>query len=338
MDFEYRAGNLGVAVSVFNTAFPVVSSLLLFGYVGLAHDQIATGTLLGFMAAYGQCTAAIAALSDSASEISAALPQLERTAPILAAVPEKDELKIDPGELSGAIELSNVCFRYNPDQAKILSRVSIKVEPREFVALVGGTGAGKSTVLNLLLGFDRPESGSVFYDKKDLSMLDVQGVRQQIGVVLQNGRIVKDTVYSNIASGRPISVEQTWEALTMVNLEADVQAMPLGLDTVISPETFSGGQAQRLLIARAIVSRPRIIFFDEATSALDNQTQAVVSRSLEHLNAARVVIAHRLSTIRAADRIYVMSEGQVVQVGNFDELSAVPGLFAELMARQQDSR
>jgi ATP-binding cassette subfamily C protein len=203
---------------------------------------------------------------------------------------------------------------------------------------VGGTGAGKSTVLNLLLGFDQPESGSVFFDKKDLSMLDVQGVRQQIGVVLQNGRIVKDTVYRNVASGRPISEEQTWEALRMVGLDIDVEAMPTGLDTVISPETFSGGQAQRLLIARAIVSRPRIIFFDEATSALDNQTQSIVSSSLENLNAARVVIAHRLSTIRAADRIYVMSEGEVVQVGNYEELSAVPGLFAELMARQHDGR
>lgn len=336
MDYEYRAGNLAALVAVFNTAFPVASTFLLFSFVGLTRDPIATGTLLGFLAAFAQCTVAIAALSDSAAEISAALPQLERTAPILAAVPEKDEQKIDPGELSGAIELSNVCFRYRTDQPPILNKVSIKVEPREFVALVGGTGAGKSTVLNLLLGFDQPESGSVFYDRKDLSMLDLQAVRQQIGVVLQSGRIIKDTVYRNIASGRPISLEQTWEALRMVNLDSDVEAMPMGLDTVISPETFSGGQAQRLLVARAIVSRPRIIFFDEATSALDNRTQAVVSSSLEHLNAARVVIAHRLSTIRGADRIYVMSAGEVVQVGNFEELSAQPGLFAELMARQQE--
>jgi ATP-binding cassette subfamily C protein len=337
IDYEYRAGNMAAAMSVFNTAFPVLSTFLLFSFVGLSHDQVSTGKLLAFLAAFAQCTTAIASLSDAAGEVSGALPQLERTAPILAAVPEKDEQKIDPGELSGAIELNNVSFRYSQEGGRVLRKVSLKVEPREFVALVGGTGAGKSTVLNLLLGFDKPESGSVFYDKKDLGLLDVQAVRQQIGVVLQTGRIVKDSVYNNLASGRPLSIEQTWEALRMVGLDSDIAAMPMGLDTVISPETFSGGQAQRLMIARAIVSRPRIIFFDEATSALDNQTQSIVSSSLEQLNAARVVIAHRLSTIRAADRIYVFSQGEVVQVGSYDELSAVPGLFAELMARQQET-
>lgn len=287
------------------------------------------------MAAYIQCSVAIANLSDSAAEVSEALPQLERTTPILEAIPEKDEQKIDPGELSGTIELSNVSFRYNEEQGKVLNQVNLRVHPREFVALVGGTGAGKSTVLNMLLGFDQPDSGSVFYDKKDLHMLDVQAVRQQIGVVLQDGRIAKDTVYRNVAGGRPLESEQVWEALRMVGLDLDIEAMPMGLDTVISSETFSGGQSQRLIIARAIVSRPRIIFFDEATSALDNQTQAIVSRSLEQLNAARVVIAHRLSTIRNADRIYVFDKGHVVQSGTFDELGAQDGIFAELMARQQ---
>lgn len=335
MDNEYKAGSIGVAVSVFNTAFPLVSNFLVFAYVGLTHQHIATGTLLGFMAAYIQCSVAIANLSDSAAEVSEALPQLERTTPILEAIPEKDEQKIDPGELSGTIELSNVSFRYNEEQGKVLNQVNLRVHPREFVALVGGTGAGKSTVLNMLLGFDQPDSGSVFYDKKDLHMLDVQAVRQQIGVVLQDGRIAKDTVYRNVAGGRPLESEQVWEALRMVGLDLDIEAMPMGLDTVISSETFSGGQSQRLIIARAIVSRPRIIFFDEATSALDNQTQAIVSRSLEQLNAARVVIAHRLSTIRNADRIYVFDKGHVVQSGTFDELGAQDGIFAELMARQQ---
>lgn len=335
MDNEYRAGSLSVALSVFNTAFPVASTFLIFAYVGLTHSIIATGTLLGFLAAYAQCSVAIANLSQAATEISEALPQLERTSPILKEVPEKDEQKIDPGELSGAIELSNVVFAYNDEQGKVLNGVNLEVHPREFVALVGGTGAGKSTVLNMLLGFDQPLSGSVFYDKKDLRMLDVQAVRQQIGVVLQNGRIVKDTVYRNVASGRSLSTEQVWEALRLVGLDEDIQAMPSGLDTVISAETFSGGQAQRLMIARAIVTRPRIVFFDEATSALDNQTQAIVSRSLEQLNAARVVIAHRLSTIRKADRIYVFDKGRVVQAGNYEELAAVEGLFADLMARQQ---
>jgi NHLM bacteriocin system ABC transporter ATP-binding protein len=335
MESEYRSGSLSVAQSVFTATFPVISTFILFAYVGYAHDPIQTGTLLAFLAAFAQCTSGIAGLSESALEFSEAWPQLERTRPILAATPEVDEQKSDPGFLKGKLTLNNVTFRYIPDQPPVLNGVSLTVEPGEFVALVGGTGAGKSTILNLLLGFDRPEAGAVFFDGQDLQTLDIQAVRQQLGVVLQDGRIIKDTVFRNLATGRPITEEQAWDALQMVGLQDDIEAMPDGLNTVISEKVFSGGQSQRLLIARAIVTRPRIIIFDEATSALDNKTQSVVSKSLDDLNAARVVVAHRLSTIRGADRIYVFEHGKVVQTGTFEKLASQVGLFQELIGRQQ---
>jgi NHLM bacteriocin system ABC transporter ATP-binding protein len=335
MESEYRSGSLTVAQSVFTAAFPVVSTFILFAYVGYAHDPIGTGTLLAFLTAFTQCSSGIAGLSESALEFSEAWPQLERTRPILAAPPETDDQKTDPGFLKGQLTLSNVVFRYIENQPPVLNGISLNVEPGEFVALVGGTGAGKSTILNLLLGFDRPDSGAVYVDGKDLQKLDIQAVRQQLGVVLQDGRIIKDTVFRNLATGRPITEEHAWDALQMVGLQEDIEAMPDGLNTIISENIFSGGQSQRLLIARAIVTRPRIIIFDEATSALDNKTQSIVSRSLEELNASRVVVAHRLSTIKGADRIYVFEHGKIVQTGTFEELAAQEGLFKDLIGRQQ---
>ncbi|HEY7214342.1 MAG TPA: ATP-binding cassette domain-containing protein, partial [Thermoanaerobaculia bacterium] len=206
----------------------------------------------------------------------------------------------------------------------------------EFVALVGPSGAGKSTCLRLILGFERPAAGSIYFDGQDLSGLAVQSVRRQIGVVLQTGRPMAGSIFSNIVGSSNLGIDAAWEAARMAGLEEDIKAMPMGMHTVISEgaETFSGGQKQRILIARAIVHRPRIILFDEATSALDNRTQEIVSRSLEGLKATRIVIAHRLSTIQNADRIYVVEAGRVVEEGTYSELLRRGGLFARLAERQ----
>ena len=212
----------------------------------------------------------------------------------------------------------------------------MEVKAGEFIAIVGPSGSGKSTILRLLLGFETPESGSIFYDGKDLSGLDITAVRRQLGVVLQHGRIMSGSIWENIAGGTIITPDETWEALQMAGLAEDVQAMPMGIHTIISEGggNLSGGQRQRLLIARALVHKPQILLFDEATSALDNRTQAIVTQSLEALGVTRIVIAHRLSTIRHADRIYVMQTGRIVQQGSFEELASAEGLFADLMARQ----
>ena len=201
---------------------------------------------------------------------------------------------------------------------------------------MGPSGSGKSTLFRLLLGFDSPESGTIYYDGQDLAGLDVNAVRRQLGVVMQNSRLTSASMFENIASGALITMDEAWEAARASGLADDIETMPMGMHTVVSEggTNLSGGQRQRLLIARALVLKPRILLFDEATSALDNRTQAIVSESLERLQVTRVAIAHRLSTIRNADRIYVLQGGRVVQQGSFTQLAAQEGLFSGLMRRQ----
>jgi ATP-binding cassette subfamily C protein len=212
----------------------------------------------------------------------------------------------------------------------------LNIEAGEFAALVGPSGSGKSSLLRLLLGFDTPESGAIYYDGQDLHGLDLQAVRRQLGVVLQNGKLMPGDIRTNIVGMSALTIEDAWEAVRMAGLDKEIEQMPMGMHTVIGEggSTLSGGQRQRLLIARAIVTKPRILFFDEATSALDNAAQAVVAASLERLQATRVVIAHRLSTIVKADRIFVLDAGRLVQTGTYAELVNQPGLFADLVKRQ----
>jgi ABC-type bacteriocin/lantibiotic exporter with double-glycine peptidase domain len=218
----------------------------------------------------------------------------------------------------------------------VVRDVSLTIVPGEYVAFVGASGSGKSTLFRLLLGFETPESGAVYFDGQDLSGLDLQELRRQIGVVLQSSRPVSGSIYQNIVGSAPISADEAMQAAQLAGLDEDIKRMPMGLHTYLSDGGggVSGGQRQRLMIARAIVGRPQILLFDEATSALDNNTQAIVSRSLESLQATRVVIAHRLSTIMQADRIYVLDKGSIVQSGTYHELIEQPGLFRELAKRQ----
>jgi ABC-type bacteriocin/lantibiotic exporter with double-glycine peptidase domain len=204
------------------------------------------------------------------------------------------------------------------------------------VAIVGSSGSGKSTLLRLLIGFETPASGVIYYDDQDISSIDIREVRSQIGVVLQNGKTMAGSIFQNIVGISSLTLDDAWEAAQQAGFENDIKEMPMQMNTVLSPgaETLSGGQRQRLLVARAIVNKPRILFFDEATSALDNQTQAIVNRSLEKLQATRVVIAHRLSTIMNADRIYVLEKGHLVQHGTYEELMKQEGPFAELARHQ----
>lgn len=332
------AQKVAIGQSAFSSVFTVVSSMSLFAMVGFASEaELSLSEFLAFNAAFGQFQAAALTIVGTLPSLLGIIPIYERLSPILDQCPEVDPAKTDPGELTGDIEFSHISFRYQADGPLILNDVSFRARPGEFIALVGPSGSGKSTSLRLVLGFDQPISGSIYFDGQDLPSLDIQAVRRQIGVVLQSGKPIVGDIFTNIVGNNPsLTINDAWEAARMAGLEEDIKAMPMGLHTVISEGagTFSGGQRQRLMIARAIVNRPRILLFDEATSALDNRTQEIVSRSLASLKATRIVIAHRLSTIQHADRIYVIEAGRVVESGNYQELMEKKGLFHELASRQ----
>jgi ATP-binding cassette subfamily C protein len=337
---EYRAQLAQGALMTFNAMFSPVANLALFAMVAffLADEKsFTTGQFLAFNAAFGGLMGAMLGATAALSTVMNIVPIYERAKPILQTEPEITSSKGHPGQLTGDIEVSQVRFGYTPDAPPVLADVSLHIRPGEFIAIVGPSGSGKSTLLRLLLGFESPQSGSIYYDGQDMAGLDLGHLRRQLGVVLQNGQLMGGDLYSNIVgSAASLSVDDAWVAAEQAGVAADIRDMPMGMHTVIGDGggTLSGGQRQRVLIARAIVRRPRIIFFDEATSALDNRTQAMVSESLEKLQATRVVIAHRLSTVVNADRIIVLERGAIVQSGTYAELMDAPGLFRELAARQ----
>lgn len=336
---DYRQRTYQNVLKVFNDSLPLLSSLALFataGYLVNSGRPINTATFIAFNAAFGTFFASGVQLSNTFTTVLNTRPIIERAQPILGAVPEVEASKPDPGALGGRISAESINFRYDEGGRLILEDCTFYADPGEFIAMVGPSGSGKSTMLRLLLGFEEPETGSVYYDNQDLASIDVSGVRSQIGVVLQSSKLISGTIFENIIGSSPLTQDDAWEAAEMAGIADDIKAMPMGMHTVVAEggSTFSGGQQQRLLIARALVRRPRIVFFDEATSALDNATQEQVSESLDNLNATRVVIAHRLSTIRHADRIYVVKAGRIIESGPFDDLVGAGGLFAELIRRQ----
>ncbi len=321
----------------FNGVCPLLSSIIVFAvFTYFLKGQLTTGRFLAFNAAYLNFLNAILGMTDDLVGALEVIPTYERAVPIFQAAAETDESKPDPGELTGKIELSHVVFQYTEDSPLIVNDMSMTINAGEFVALVGPSGTGKSTLLRLLLQFEKPQSGSIYYDDKDLANLDVDLVRRQIGVVMQNSQLLPGDVFTNIVGSSALTLDDAWEAARRSGLAKDIEAMPMGMHTLVSEGGigFSGGQKQRILIASAIVHKPKILFFDEATSALDNETQAIVSESLENLNVTRLVVAHRLSTIVNADRIYVLKEGKIIESGNYEELMAQQGMFAELAKRQ----
>jgi NHLM bacteriocin system ABC transporter ATP-binding protein len=335
---QIRVRRMGNWLSAFTAALPLFASVAIFASaLPLINDRaIRMGDLLAFGAAFGSCLTSLLGTCASLIASLSVIPLYEHARPILDARPEVFVGRSDPGELSGDIELQHAVFRYNTDGPPVLRDVTLHVHPGEFVAFVGPSGSGKSTILKLLLGFETLESGAIYYDGQDVRGLDIQEVRRQIGVVLQNGRLISGDIFTNIVASGNATIEQAWQAAEMAGIAEDIKAMPMKMHTVINEGagTLSGGQRQRLMIARAIVNRPRMLFFDEATSALDNRTQAIVSASLERLKATRIVIAHRLSTIVNADRIYVIDRGRIVQSGTYAELLKEKGPFADLARRQ----
>jgi NHLM bacteriocin system ABC transporter ATP-binding protein len=303
----------------------------------LSPDPMKIGTFFGFIIAFQTCLSAMSALGKQVMNVAYQFASIPYAQPVLDAIPLREAKKASPGRLTGAIELSNVSFRYGADSALILTGIAFTVQPGEFVAFVGPTGCGKSTVVKLLLGLERPIGGAVLYDQRDLNGLDIDAVRRQIGAVLQRCQLAPGTIHEIIRGSSNATMDDTMEAARLAGLGPDIAAMPMGLHTAV-PEGqhgFSGGQIQRLAIARAIVRKPALLILDEATSALDNVTQAEITRNLSALACTRIVVAHRLSTVMGADRIIVLNEGRVVESGTYAELTAAGGLFAAMAARQE---
>lgn len=321
------------------TGYPALATaLLLAGAVfwGVT-DHLSLGLLVAFLAAFASSLGGLATLIDAGIEIAALAPVARHAEPILAQTPEAEGGKADPGLLSGRMELSRLTFRYHAEAPPIFHDLSLRVEAGSFVAVVGPSGAGKSTLFRLLLGFEQPDAGMVMYDGLDLAGLDIQAVRRQVGVVLQDGKLMPGTLLDNILGANlHLGEEAAWDAAERAALADDILAMPMGMRTLITGGggVFSGGQVQRILLARAMVARPRLLLLDEATSALDNRTQAAVTDSLNGIAATRLVIAHRLSTVARADRIVVLNNGGIAEDGGYDELMARNGFFAAFARRQ----
>ena len=307
-------------------------------YMLAVKTNVSVAEYYAFNSAYGMVNSAFVALAGIATGLAQIRPALEMAKPIMEAEPEISSDKQVVTRLSGGIELNNITFRYTDDMPPVIDDLSLKIRPGQYVAIVGKTGCGKSTLMRIMLGFEAPQKGAVYYDGHDIKKLDLKSLRRKIGAVMQNGKLFTGDIYSNITISAPwLTLDDAWEAAEIAGMADDINRMPMGMHTLISEGQggISGGQRQRLFIARAVAPKPRILMFDEATSALDNITQKQVSDALDRMKCTRIVIAHRLSTIRQCDRIIVLDHGKIVEDGTYDELIAKDGFFAELVSRQR---
>ena len=335
-EFSYNPPTFLKINGVISMAISLVGTFVM--YWAALESGIGVADYYAFNTAYGMVSGAFMSLASIALTVAQIKPIMDMAKPILDAVPEIAENKQVVTKLSGGIELNNVSFRYTETMPNVLEDFSLKIKAGQYVAIVGTTGCGKSTLMRVMLGFETPQKGAVYYDGKDLATLDLKSLRRNIGTVMQNSKLFSGDVYSNIVIAAPwLTMDEAWEAAEMAGIAEDIRHMPMGMHTIISEGAggISGGQRQRLAIARAIAPKPKVLMFDEATSALDNITQKQVSDSLEKLKCTRIVIAHRLSTIRACDRIIVLDKGKIIEDGTYDELIAKNGFFAELVERQR---
>ena len=327
--FLKLSGTVSLAISL-------IGAMIL--YAAAVRSGIGVADYYAFNTAYGMVSSAFMSVVSIAVTIANIKPTLEMAKPIMAAEPETHDGKENLTELRGSIELSHVSFRYEESMPNVIDDLSLAIKPGEYLAIVGSTGCGKSTLLRLLLGFETPQKGSIFFDRKDIAKIDLESLRRRIGVVMQDGKLFLGDIYSNIVITAPeLDMDAAWEAAEIASIAEDIRAMPMGMHTMICEGQggISGGQRQRLMIARAVAAKPKILMFDEATSALDNLTQKNVSEAIDRLKCTRIVIAHRLSTIQHADRIIYLDGGKIVEDGTYAELIAKDGYFAKLVERQR---
>ena len=321
---------------VFNAAITLTGTIVM--YFIAVKTRVSVADYYAFNTAYAYVSGALNAITSVAIAAATVKPSRELIRPLMEAEPEKHVGRESVATITGNIELSHVTFRYEKEGRKIIDDLSLKIPARQYVAIVGKTGCGKSTLLRLLLGFEQPESGAIFYDRKDIQTLDLGSLRKLIGTVLQEGELFSGSIFENITISAPnLTLQEAWDAAEIAGIADDIRAMPMGMSTVLQEGGggISGGQKQRIMIARAVAPKPKLLLLDEATSALDNITQKQVSDALDRMRCTRIVIAHRLSTIRHCDRILVMDGGKIVEDGKYEQLIEKGGVFAELVERQR---
>lgn len=334
--YTYMPGWLDKYSGVISAAISLIGSLLIY-YVGY-RNGLDPVSYMTFNSSYGLLAGSFSSLAGVAAGFAGVSASLKMIEPILQEEPEVYASRNIATSLKGEISMQNVSFRYSQNMPMVIDNLTLNIRPGEYLAIVGKSGCGKSTVTRLLMGFEKPDKGSIFYDGKEISQYDPRSLRKRMGIVMQTSQLFPGSIKDNISVTAPYCTEDDiWEALKMAGIYDDIKAMPMGLNTMLSESGggISGGQRQRLIIARAIISKPDILFFDEATSALDNIAQKVVADSLSSLNCTRIVIAHRLSTVRNCDRIIMLDGGNIAEEGTYDELMALDGKFAKLVKRQQ---
>ena len=334
---ESKLGVLEDHSQAFGAALPLFAGAVLFLVVGLpGREAVEVGDFLVIYFVFIVFQAAVARLGASFGAVAAIMPAFDQIQPFLSQVPETSVNGDLVENLGGEVVLDHITFRYDPDGPLILDDVTIRANPGEFVAIAGESGAGKSTIFRIALGMDRPTSGAVYYDGHDLRHLNVKQVRQKVGAVPQEVQLHPEDVWDNIVGDmEDTGTEEAWAAARAASVDRDLLAMPMGMLTCVGGSGLtSGGESQRIMIARALINNPRIMLLDEATNWLDNDNQANVMNNLTRLRSTRIVIAHRLSTLRQADRIYVMRSGKVAEVGTFEDLMETGKVFRELVRRQ----
>lgn len=322
-----------VAVTVF--------SMVLYYVIIKKKVDLSVGNFTAFNAAFGAFSSALLNVVENTAEALRTKPSVERLMPIYECMPEyasEEQRSYQTiSGLDGRIKLEDISFSYTKDGPQVLNGLNMTIEPGDYVGIAGRSGCGKSTLFKLLLGFEKPTSGKIMIDGKNLAEVDKKSYRRKLGVVLQNGKLIDGSIQENITITAPnAKLQDVKEVIKAVGLEDDINHMPMGLNTMLNENsgTISGGQQQRILIARALIGNPKIIMLDEATSALDNITQSAVCATLDQINATKIVIAHRLSTIKKCNKIFVLDGGKVVESGSYQELMNMNGLFAEMAVRQ----
>lgn len=335
-DYAYNPPTVIKFNSTITLAITLLSSGLL--YLFALKGNVPPAQYMAFISVYGLLSGSFISLISSMMSFSIVPAIMQLIKPILEEIPESESRQRSVAKLTGKIMVSGVSFQYIESMPKVIDNLSLKVEPGEYVAIVGKSGCGKSTLLRLLLGFEKPQKGSISYDNLDITSIEPKSLRSHIGTVMQNTGLFTGTLRSNITISAPFATdEDVWRACEMAGIAEDIKKLPMGLNTLVSDNIsgISGGQKQRIIIARAIASKPDILIFDEATSALDNHTQKIVVDSLAALKCTRIVVAHRLSTVRACGRIVMLDEGKIIEEGTYDELIAKNGSFTALVARQR---